>query len=753
MSGAPRYLFGQSELNTATFQLLVDGEVRPVEPKALDVLRLLLERAPAVVDKQEIFATVWKDVAVTDNALTRIIAQLRKALDDDAKDPRYIATVSTRGYRMVTPVAIHNAPLEPVTARPLPSANASAIAESKVSTFPMRAAAAAFLAIVVVASVIVAWSRVRGERQTDTSISKGDVATLAALKPVQMTTGSGFEGFLSFSPDGTSIAFSSDRSGALEVYVQGLSEGSKTTALTANGRQNVQPVWSPDGRFIAYHEMAGGGIWLVPSGGGAARQVTTFGSHPSWSSDSHRLVFQSDALVEFNPGGSFGATSTIWTVSVEGRAEPVPVTKPNAPTGAHGMPVWWPSGQRIIFAVSADWSNSTPPSLWTVNADGSALMRLIADDRVTPEFAIAPDGRSLLFSARNTHGIWRLPLTESGSVERPAEPTGLPVTGTALSHIAISRDGRRIAWTANETNATLWSADATHRAAPLIAKDTVGWRAGYPTVSDDGRVAFLGNRGNAVNQIFLAADDGAPRQLTTDAAEHGGPFWLEGDREIAVVADHGDGPAYWALDPDTGHERALLRLADLKPPPDVDAQVKGPAAGLAFTHDASHLAVAYLQQNVPNIWTIAVSKHGPVGAFVQRTFETVGGSFAVWSPDGRWFAYECEDKTSTHTCIVGADGSGRRQLTNSPGHNFIGGWLPDNDQILVAARRNAVWNIVSVSRTSASEHAITAFTEPRFYVRYPRWDAAHKRVVFERFESNARLWSVELPSSREGSSH
>src|SRR5215510_8925876 len=119
---------------------------------------------------------------------------------------------------------------------------------------------------------------------------------------------------LGFSPDGTSVAYSSDRSGSFEVYVQGLAGGSTALALTSNGRHNVQPAWSPDGQFIAFHEMAGGGIWIVPSRGGVARRVSDFGSHPAWSADGHRIVFHSEVLFDLNPGGSFGQASTIWMV-------------------------------------------------------------------------------------------------------------------------------------------------------------------------------------------------------------------------------------------------------------------------------------------------------------------------------------------------------------------------------------------------------------------------------------------------------
>ena len=104
MVDTPRFVFDDIELDTGRVQLRKADALLTVEPKAFAVLRLLVERAPQVVDKAEIFAAVWKDTAVTDNALTRVIAQLRRTLGDDARDPRYIATVSARGYRLLPEV-------------------------------------------------------------------------------------------------------------------------------------------------------------------------------------------------------------------------------------------------------------------------------------------------------------------------------------------------------------------------------------------------------------------------------------------------------------------------------------------------------------------------------------------------------------------------------------------------------------------------------------------------------------------------
>ena len=78
-----------------------DDELVELEPKAFEVLRHLLHNPDRLISKQELFDTVWERTAVTDNALTRVVAQLRRALGDDARDARYIETVPTRGYRFI----------------------------------------------------------------------------------------------------------------------------------------------------------------------------------------------------------------------------------------------------------------------------------------------------------------------------------------------------------------------------------------------------------------------------------------------------------------------------------------------------------------------------------------------------------------------------------------------------------------------------------------------------------------------------
>jgi DNA-binding winged helix-turn-helix (wHTH) protein len=75
-------------------------EVR-VTPKSLAVLRALAERPGEVVSREELFRAVWADTAVTESALTTCIQELRRALADDARNPKYIETVHRRGFRFL----------------------------------------------------------------------------------------------------------------------------------------------------------------------------------------------------------------------------------------------------------------------------------------------------------------------------------------------------------------------------------------------------------------------------------------------------------------------------------------------------------------------------------------------------------------------------------------------------------------------------------------------------------------------------
>jgi DNA-binding winged helix-turn-helix (wHTH) protein len=93
------YAFGPFRLDAQGRVLLRDDEVIQLQPKAVDMLLALIERRGDVVSKDELMKAVWQDTFVEESNLTLNISAVRKALGDSATEPKYIETISKRGYR------------------------------------------------------------------------------------------------------------------------------------------------------------------------------------------------------------------------------------------------------------------------------------------------------------------------------------------------------------------------------------------------------------------------------------------------------------------------------------------------------------------------------------------------------------------------------------------------------------------------------------------------------------------------------
>src|SRR5215813_7419458 len=102
------FRFDDIQVEPGTFGLLKAGGEVQIEPKTFNVLLFMIENRGRLIEKDELLDALWKDTHVTENALTREIARLRKILRDDPKQARYIQTVHTRGYRFIAHVEVVN---------------------------------------------------------------------------------------------------------------------------------------------------------------------------------------------------------------------------------------------------------------------------------------------------------------------------------------------------------------------------------------------------------------------------------------------------------------------------------------------------------------------------------------------------------------------------------------------------------------------------------------------------------------------
>jgi DNA-binding winged helix-turn-helix (wHTH) protein len=102
-----------------------DVEAAKLTPRAAAVLATLAGRAQDVVTKRELFDIVWRGLVVSDDALTTCIQELRGALGDDARSPRYIETRHRRGYRLMVPAVPASTDRAPQTPTLSPAADSA----------------------------------------------------------------------------------------------------------------------------------------------------------------------------------------------------------------------------------------------------------------------------------------------------------------------------------------------------------------------------------------------------------------------------------------------------------------------------------------------------------------------------------------------------------------------------------------------------------------------------------------------------
>jgi DNA-binding winged helix-turn-helix (wHTH) protein len=113
-----RLRFANCLFDGETREVLVDGAARDLSPRSFHLLELLIEARPRALGKSELMDGLWPNEIVSESSLPRLVAELRSALGDDAKNPRFIRTLHTFGYSFVAEAAPDPPPTLKVGAPP-----------------------------------------------------------------------------------------------------------------------------------------------------------------------------------------------------------------------------------------------------------------------------------------------------------------------------------------------------------------------------------------------------------------------------------------------------------------------------------------------------------------------------------------------------------------------------------------------------------------------------------------------------------
>ncbi len=461
------------------------------------------------------------------------------------------------------------------------------------------------LALAAVAAALV-WAL----KPTTPSATPADPSRTPQYALRRITWDGALAGFPALSPDGSLIAYSSDRAGAgdLDIWVQQV-EGGSAIRVTSDPADDLQPSFSPDGSRLVYHR-SGGGVYLVPTFGGDPYLVQEGASHASFAPDGDHVaylksgrayqspvsmgepaeLFQGFEFVGpplWTPDGSHvlaygrrpGELADWWAVGAAG-GQPVPLGAARVferiGLDLPAPEAWSWSGDGPVLGVGgALYRVPLDPTDWTA---GSPPERLTFGSGVEALPSASASGRIAFMSVRQRRDIWSLPLDGSG------EPQRLTRDESSDTAVDLTPDGRRMVYLSNRWGRSdIWTRDLTTGKDANLTDDAAQQRC--PVLSPDGeRVAYYAlEDGKAVIYVRpftggvgrpLCGDCGIPRDWSPD-----GKYitYDRGERSVVHVLDVAGGRTAPILAPEDGE----ASRADFSPDGDWLAfRLSGQRAGL-----------------------------------------------------------------------------------------------------------------------------------------------------------------------------
>jgi serine/threonine protein kinase len=430
--------------------------------------------------------------------------------------------------------------------------------------------------LLIATSVVAGWFLYKaGWFLPQPTAAKQNTANLESITLTAITNDPGYEGEPTFSPDGETIAYVSDRSGNFEIYIQQVSGGAYRN-ISEDKADDVQPAYSPDGKQIAFVSsrssssdlrwegydlpLMGGDIWVMPALGGSARRVAKDGNFPSWSPDSSAIIYTG--------GPAFG--QNIYRVSALGGEPREIVPKRKAEAGIPRFLLYpsYSSDERWIVYEADSPTGFGPRDIWVMNTESGETEHIARGSN--PSWNA--DSSAIVYSSAEpgkNFSLWQVPFSGAlGKISGTAEP--LTVSRGRDTKPAVSRDGSQIAFAGVEISFAVerlaFDAEAG-KTSGMPAPITSGRQVSYfQSFSPDGQtVVFESRQGNG-SQVWKSVRDSVPVQLTADPdLDDTFPRWSPTGRDIAFsrkqVKSSAQESSLWLMTDDGANPRMVIENA------------------------------------------------------------------------------------------------------------------------------------------------------------------------------------------------
>jgi Tol biopolymer transport system component len=384
--------------------------------------------------------------------------------------------------------------------------------------------------------------------------------TLSHGRLTKITSTPGLNVDPALSPDGSMLAYASDRAGRgnFDIWLQPVAGGT-AIQITSDPADETEPSFSPDGSSIVFARRETGGIFIVGVLGGEPRLVApgTRARTPRFSPDGRSIAYWTGLPVSISRAA--GASGASFIVPATGG--PPRAIAPEFASARH--PVWSPDGQRLLFLGG---ESPTDPRLdwYVVQADGSKPVKTGAFDALREAGAASirdvpiPSGWTRDYvvltstTARTSSNVWQLSISQAGQVTGP--PHRLTF-GTAVERSPADAGHGAVAFASLMENVDVWrvpldsktglAGGSLERVTDNPAVDAVG------NVSRDGKLlAFVSSRTQSNEVWFRDLESGRERQFAYSSAfdlqlspdRSKIALWRgEAEKREVVVVDSSDG--------------------------------------------------------------------------------------------------------------------------------------------------------------------------------------------------------------------
>jgi Tol biopolymer transport system component/predicted Ser/Thr protein kinase len=445
--------------------------------------------------------------------------------------------------------------------------------------------------------------------------------TEAAPRVVPLTAYPGVASQPSFSPDGNQVAFSwnGEKQDNFDIYVK-LIDSATPLRLTTDPAADSGPAWSPDGRSIAFQRDTGKSVAviLIPAIGGPEREIGRLsgGSKVAWTPDGKWL-----AVADHTSADQPSALFLLSPATGEKRR----LTSPPQTTEGDTDPAFSPDGRRLAFSRSRStlMSEIYALSLSKDLVPQAEAAQLTRENGWIVEPVWTHGEIICTMSTAAGSSLWRLSAS-GGALKR------LDLAGAGWAP-AISREGNRLAYTRDVSDANIWRVQlpgagaAKPVSAPLISSSRFEANAQY---SPDGkRIAFASDRSGNM-EIWVSDGDGshAVQVTTLGKAESGTPRWSPDGRRIAFDWNV---PGHWDIYTVNSGGGGLRRMTTDSFDHDIPS----------YSRDGKWLYFASSRTGRYEVWKM------PAGGGDAVHVTKNGGLVAFESADGKWLYYTRSDSS------------------------------------------------------------------------------------------------------------